>query len=543
MVGLSVLTFAATLLAYSSAEVPIIDDWTYAWSVKHFLQTVALRVLEWSSHYPLAQILWGALFSQLFGFSFAVLRLSTLVLAWAGLLAFFLTLRELGIRPLPASLGPLLLLSNPVWFMLSHSFMTDVPFVSVMNGALLYYVRWVKGGRTRDLALGSGYATVAFMIRQLGAALALVPLGVLLLGYLGGGTRRNLPWLQRLCLLVPFLGMGLTLWWIHVVHGETRLYQERAQLTRFVLSVSGWIYLRELLHVLLHLGLVLWPFAWGLVGRLSRRALAWAGGIVVTLSGLCLWHWGELPQPLGTVLTWEELGMARILIAGSVPRQQLPGWSSGVVLGISLSTAIVLVATLVEGLWRWKHWIRGPGTILLLNGLLQLLLLGVLWLFYDRYYLPLLPGVIALFVGRLHLSKRVTALILAGVLWWGTIAITGTIDMFRVSVAVAQTRAWLLRQGVARAQIDAGYVFNGWWLYAPALPYGRGPEPDVPFITSMTPLPYKIANAPDPDYVVVHRIPWRALWAVSDPLYILEHTTVTERWGLPTLRIQERQAP
>jgi hypothetical protein len=38
-------------------------------------------MLEWSAHYPLAQILWGALFSQLLGFSFIVLRLSTLVLA------------------------------------------------------------------------------------------------------------------------------------------------------------------------------------------------------------------------------------------------------------------------------------------------------------------------------------------------------------------------------------------------------------------------------------------------------------------------------
>ena len=40
-------------------------------------------MLEWSAHYPLAQVLWGALFSQLLGFSFVVLRLSTLVLAWA----------------------------------------------------------------------------------------------------------------------------------------------------------------------------------------------------------------------------------------------------------------------------------------------------------------------------------------------------------------------------------------------------------------------------------------------------------------------------
>ena len=72
LVGLTVLTLTVTLLAYSPAAVPLIDDWIYAWSVHHFLQTGALRMLEWSSHYPLAQILWGALFSHLCGFSFAI---------------------------------------------------------------------------------------------------------------------------------------------------------------------------------------------------------------------------------------------------------------------------------------------------------------------------------------------------------------------------------------------------------------------------------------------------------------------------------------
>jgi hypothetical protein len=174
-VGMTGVIVAMTWLAWAPVEVPLVDDWTYAWSVEHFLQTGELRMLEWSAHYPLAQILWGALFSRLLGFSFAVLRLSTVVLAWAGLLAFYGTLRELGIRPLLAGLGTLLLWCNPVFFVLSHSFMTDVPFISTMNAAFFGYVRWVKHGRTRDLGLGSVLATLAFLIRQLGAALTLIP--------------------------------------------------------------------------------------------------------------------------------------------------------------------------------------------------------------------------------------------------------------------------------------------------------------------------------------------------------------------------------
>src|SRR5207247_1849101 len=65
LVGLTALMVTVTFLAYSPAAVPIIDDWTYAWSVRHLLQTGALTILEWSITYPIAQIIWGALWSEL----------------------------------------------------------------------------------------------------------------------------------------------------------------------------------------------------------------------------------------------------------------------------------------------------------------------------------------------------------------------------------------------------------------------------------------------------------------------------------------------
>ena len=355
-------------------------------------------------------------------------------------------------------------------------------------------------------------------------------------------TRRVLPRSQQLCLLVPFLGIGLTLGWIHAIHGETRVYRERVEDLSFVLTTSGWIYLRELVHIVLYLGLVLWPLTWGIVTSLSLRAVVWATGVIAILCGPCLWHEGRLPEPLGQVLSWNELGMGRTLIAGSIPDRPWLVWPQRVVLGISLTGAVVVVAALVEGLRRWRQWVRGPATILVLNGLGQLLLLHVLWLFYDRYYLPLLPGSIALHVRYLSPTKRVIALILAGELVWAAVAITGTIDMFRFSVAVLEARDWLLQQGVAPQYIDAGYVLNGWYLYAPALPSGRGPEPDVPFITTKTPLPYKIANDPDPAYTVLRSMTLPVLWAVTDTIFVLEHGAIKEQRGLPS-RLHEWTQP
>ena len=57
-------------LLHPLPNLPFHDDWTYAWSVEHFLNTGELQVLDWSVHYPFVQILWGALFCLPFGFSF-----------------------------------------------------------------------------------------------------------------------------------------------------------------------------------------------------------------------------------------------------------------------------------------------------------------------------------------------------------------------------------------------------------------------------------------------------------------------------------------
>ena len=547
LVGMTGVMLAMSVLVYSPVEVPVVDDWTYAWSVEHFLHTGELRMLEWSAHYPLAQILWGALFSRLWGFSFAVLRLSTLVLAWVGLFAFFLTLRELGIKPVLAGLGTLLLWCNPVVFVLSHSFMTDVPFVSAMNAAILFYVRWVMRGRTGDLSLGSVAALLACLIRQPGAALALIPLAYLLLARMAGGERRALPWSQGVWLLVPFLGVGLTFWWIHAVHGETRVALEKAQMLRLIFAIDRWVwvYVRELLHALLHLGLVLSPLAWMAFGQLSMRTLAGASAVMAVLSGLILWQEGALPNPLGVMLTWDELGHSRVLIAGEIAHRQLPRWGQAVMLGVSLSGAVGLVAVLWDRLRRWPPGSREPDTVLLLNLFLQSLLFEALWLYYDRYYLPLLPGCMALLLARLRPTKIAIMVGMAGVLLWGAIAVTGTIDQWRYHRTVVEARNWLLRHGVGAEHIDAGYALTGWWLYAhtPSGPPSRGREPDVPWITGWRPLPYKIANVATPTYTVVRSFRRPMLWAASDTIYVLEHTAVTDHWGLPSLRAREPWSP
>ena len=118
------------------------------------VSTAASTMLDWSAVFPVGPAIWGAAWSLVFGFSFATLRLSTLVLGLVGCGALYLILRELEASPRVALLGALSVAANPVFFLLSSSFMTDVPFVALTLLALLCYVRAHRRGEVRLLWWG-----------------------------------------------------------------------------------------------------------------------------------------------------------------------------------------------------------------------------------------------------------------------------------------------------------------------------------------------------------------------------------------------------
>jgi hypothetical protein len=539
LVILTLIIITTALLVHSPDDIPIIDDWTYAWSVEHFQQTGELRVLDFSSNYPFAQILWGGAFTKLFGFSFSILRISTVVWGGLGLLAFFITLRTMSIEPFPSALATVALLFNPVFFVLWHSFMTDVPFVSTMNIAVLCYVLWMKRRSALWLCLGGIAATVAFLIRQIGAVFLVLPLSYLLLCRIAG-ERRTLSWPQGIYLLVPFLGVSFVLWWIQHVHGATNMSLMKAGSFLSLLHVSWWFssyawwtYFMGLIHALTTLGILLCPLALASLWGKSKGVLLLASAIVGVVMGLYLWHAGEFPKILhyGDTLSVEELGASRTLISpwGGDLSRPIPAWATYALLSASLLSSIGLVAALIAQLRSWTLWPNKLGTILSVNSLLQFLLIETLWLYYDRYYLPLLPGLITLLMIGMRRTTSTQVVLIAGTLLCGAIAISGTIDHFRFNGAVSQARTWLLHQHVAPSQIDAGYVLNGWWLYAHPenLSPGARPESDVTFVTTEINLPFKVANSPVPSYKIIRAFTWQSLWAVSDTIYVLQRTDMS----------------
>ena len=72
------------------------DGWAYALSVRHWVETGQYKLNDWASVNMPVQIYWVGLLAKIFGYSFTLLRLSTLFLFLVAILSFYYLLRDFG---------------------------------------------------------------------------------------------------------------------------------------------------------------------------------------------------------------------------------------------------------------------------------------------------------------------------------------------------------------------------------------------------------------------------------------------------------------
>ncbi|MCX5783951.1 MAG: glycosyltransferase family 39 protein [Elusimicrobia bacterium] len=211
---LALALFAAVVILIEPwGNFPLDDDWAYSLTVKNFLQTGKLKLVEWGSPTLVWHVLWGGFFAKVFGFSHTVLRFSTILLS-LGLIAFLKIYRGNGEKN--SLLSPeLMLLANPLFLILSLTFMTDAPYLAWFMLSAVFYFKAYETDNTAFWLLGSLTAALAYLIRQTGM---FIPLGVLvfLLAKRGLTVRKFL-----LIAVIPALVICSHLYWFYNIHGTT----------------------------------------------------------------------------------------------------------------------------------------------------------------------------------------------------------------------------------------------------------------------------------------------------------------------------------
>lgn len=163
----AVLYILAVLVVWPFAEFPVNDDWAYARAALNLAQG-NWQYTDWQGTPLISQALYGALWIKVFGFSFAVLRVSMMCVAWLGAYFVFRIFRDSLAAKRTALMASVVMLFNPLIFHLSLSFMTDIFALTCMLGAFFYLQKLSKSNvvQITYLLLAAFFVLAGVLCRQ-----------------------------------------------------------------------------------------------------------------------------------------------------------------------------------------------------------------------------------------------------------------------------------------------------------------------------------------------------------------------------------------
>ncbi len=509
-------------------DFPLNDDWQYAYPVQQMVEEGQFEMQGQFAPNILLQVVWGYLSCQIFGgFDFTYLRFGVLLLGLGCGLLLFHWLQKDGIAQEKSFGLSLVLMSSPLFFSLSYTFMTDVPFLFLCVLCLFFFSRYIEEGRLASLGVASLVAVGAFTIRQPGI--------LFLLGFavfmMVDQRRKKDRWLIASLLIASggfaYLGMEK---WLKPLLGITDNYVPVANIyfteifSQPLIVLNTWA--SRFLKTFIYIGvftLPLFPFLWYKLqqaGLFKRYTLFITLSINIVLFGLTLlagktfpfggnvwFNWGLGPELLKDVYTLSLENTPRIA----------DGWLYALqILGQLQISAILLL------LWRtWQERSLSNQRFVIWLILMNGLYLGVISIFsyFDRFTLLCLASCLYLLSPWLSFPKE--RLRWMAVLPYGLFllfSLSATKDYLNWNRARAAAYAWLHQEGIGIEQVDAGYEYNGWYNYHrhPVQAEGRS-------FWWVTDEDYLITFGPVQGYRSIQEFPYyRYLWWKKDQIWVLQ---------------------
>ncbi len=468
---------------------PLNDDWAYAWSVKELLATGEFKLSDWTATNLLPQVFWGALFCLPLGFSFTALRISTLILGLIGVLATYGLLREMDVRPNLSLLGALVVALNPIYFVLSNSFMTDVPSLTICILALYLILKGFKYQAKRELSLGILLALLAVLHRQSSI--------VILIAFACAFIVQNKNTVKTYILAFIPLILGVLLKFFY------SLWLEFAELTpalfgfqtkKLLASLSSSLvqvlqtYTHNLTIFSIYLSLFLFPclliYAIKAFAQLSQQQKHFSLFIIIAIIATTtpLIITGARMPLMGNVLEYFSLGPQSLegyynflqifdykLINLCWMALQLLGILGGLLLFFSFFIAMIKVFNKTSNFEKYKKQgiILNAATIFFYLGIIA----GLQQELFDRYLIFVLPSFLVLIMTLENnlkdkkIAQKTMIISWCFVILLAGFSITATHDyLARNRVRWEALNTLMEQANVSPLNINGGSEFNGWYL-------------------------------------------------------------------------------
>jgi hypothetical protein len=481
----ALLMIVCVVVAYPVAEIGFIDDWSYVRTAQLYAQTGHMVYNGWSTAMLGWQILWGALFIKLLGFSFTALRISMLPLAALTVYLFNRILARCGVNPRNAVIGTLTFALCPLFIALTASYMSDIPGLLCIVLCLYLCLRALQASGDRHTILWLCAAAIINVaggtVRQIAwlGALVIVPAtawmlrkrrGVLLSGFL----------LWPLCAIGIFLFMN---WFKQQPYALPETFFTHS------LNFQSLVHLAsQMVKAFLCLSLITLPILAGWLPLAIRFTPGRKIMILAALAALVIF-WALIPKDDGgdsLMMPWvthlfSTMGTRRIGDILGVKPVNLGVWPRIFISAIVAGTTIVFFIGVWDSArkhtagdiqaprrewspsWSELFWLIAP-LYLSYVGLLMFRALFLHISIFDRYLIPLLALNIILLL-RLYqqtIAERIPALTIWVVAAFAVYGVAGVHDWYALQRARVEAAKEIQSTGVPRSAIRAGFEFDGW---------------------------------------------------------------------------------
>lgn len=440
---------------------PIVDEPIYASSAFEFARSGAIRISNLSAPNAVFDTVWGGFFALLLGENYEALRTSTIALTAISGPFVYLLCRTLGGSSSLSVLGVAAYFFTPLTFSLSVTFQTDAHFLAltIMAVAVIAYGLTTRENQTQLLLTGSALVALAFLSRP--QALVVAIAAVLVWLYPHPARPNRLAGVSALTAL-PTVSLVLHSIWTSVV-GEPYI---RLIYREHLLALNPKTYLalgsQTLVEGVTYLGFFALPFtpmlipvARKMMADRKRIALALAVSLGTIAIGLSIAKMGPLNAQ--SWVTSTGLGAVDRSFLGHRPG--MSPWLIAAVTGAFAASAYALILSLVHE----RPSRKSPGgmplvTLTLLGFAAGALIstLGAHGRILDRYWLPLVPLVIALSVSasastakRLWIASSLLAV-------FGLVSVVGTADAFSTYRSANDFANTVIVEGIDPLSLEAG---------------------------------------------------------------------------------------
>lgn len=451
-------------------DFPLNDDWRYAFPVKSLFENGYLAVSDDFAPSIILQVLWGALFCWFNDeFSFTILRFSTLILGFAGSYFFYRMLCTLGANVKSAFFGALFLTLHPLYFQLSFSFMTDVPFACFCLICLLMFWKYIKTEKDIwiiGLAISSA---AAFYIRQPGILFLAILIAYLSLNFSKNKVKILLLLVFSVLLYLSFDKI------IKPMLGEEEAFVPVTQLFFDVFIEKPLPFLLEIVKktvkTIIYLGffsLPLLPLLWKNIKRTGILRLKFLLPVLLFNIGLLyfLHHINKIFPFGGNILF--NLGLGPELLTDIYTLEldnsvKLADYWMYIFNFIGQIAGSLILLFMMKSFSELSDEKRKFFVFVLFLNVLYLPLMSITS-FFDRYLLLTFISFwlyLFLFID-FDLSKRKVSFFIPLMLLISYLSIGGTTDYLAWHRTKSVVYEKLLSQNIPLTEIDAGFELNSW---------------------------------------------------------------------------------